>query len=256
MLFEDKVVLITGAAGGIGIAAAKAFAKEGAKLALVDLKREPLEKAAETVDAKEKLLLTANVANEDEVKAYVQETKNHYGQIDVFINNAGINGEFKNITEQTEENFQNVFGVNVMGVFFGMKYVLDVMKEQKSGAVVNTASNGGLLGAPGMSAYVASKHAVIGLNKSAALEVAEYGVRVNAVAPSGVNTEMMRRIETNAMGDKSEEARKAFEASVPMNRYATAEEIADLMVFLSSDKASFLNGSYYRIDGGQGATSV
>ncbi|WP_102029089.1 SDR family NAD(P)-dependent oxidoreductase [Salirhabdus sp. Marseille-P4669] len=256
MLFKDKVVLITGAAGGIGIAAAKAFASEGAKLALVDLKREPLEKAAEQVEAADKLLLTANVAKEEEVKAYVQQTKDHYGRIDVFINNAGINGEFKNITEQTAENYQNVFGVNVMGVFFGMKYVFEVMKEQKSGAVVNTASNGGLLGAPGMSAYVASKHAVIGLNKTAALEMAEYGVRVNAVAPSGVNTEMMRRIETNAAGDKAEEARKAFEASVPMNRYATADEIADLMVFLSSDKASFISGSYYRIDGGQGATSV
>ncbi|YCA41969.1 glucose 1-dehydrogenase [Bacillus sp. JZ8] len=256
MLFEDKVVLITGGAGGIGIAAAKVFAKEGAKLALVDLKREPLEKAAESVDAKDVLLLTANVSIEDEVKEYVQKTKDYYGKIDVFINNAGINGEFKDITEQTEENFQNVFGVNVMGVFFGLKYVLQLMKEQKSGAVVNTASNGGLLGAPGMSAYVASKHAVIGLNKTAALEMAEYGVRVNAVAPSGVNTEMMRSIEKNAMGEKAEEARKAFEASVPMNRYANAEEIADLMVFLSSEKASFTSGSYYRIDGGQGATSV
>ncbi|MRG88106.1 SDR family NAD(P)-dependent oxidoreductase [Salinibacillus xinjiangensis] len=256
MRFKDKVVLITGAAGGIGIAAAQAYAKEGAKLALVDLKQEPLEKAAEQIEAQDKLLLTANVSNEEEVKGFVQKTKDHYGRIDIFLNNAGINGEFHNITDQTEENFQNVFGVNVMGVFFGLKYVLQVMKEQKSGAVVNTASNGGLLGAPGMSAYVASKHAVVGLNKTAALEMAEYGVRVNAVAPSGVNTEMMRRIEQNAAGDQAEEARKAFEASVPMNRYATAEEIADLMVFLSSDQASFISGSYYRIDGGQGATSV
>lgn len=256
MQFKDKVVLVTGAAGGIGIAAAKAFAKEGAKIALVDLKRESLEKAAESIDTKDKLLLTANVAVEDEVKEYVQKTKDHYGRIDIFVNNAGINGEFKNITEQTEENFNNVFGVNVMGVFFGLKYVLEVMKEQKSGAVINTASNGGLLGAPGMSAYVASKHAVIGLNKTAALEMAEYGVRVNAVAPSGVNTQMMRSIEKNAMGEKADEARSAFEASVPMNRYATAEEIADLMLFLTSEKASFISGSYYRIDGGQGATSV
>ncbi|MCJ7843443.1 glucose 1-dehydrogenase [Lederbergia sp. NSJ-179] len=256
MLFNNKVVLITGAAGGIGIAVAKAFAKEGAKLALVDLKRETLEKAAESLEAEDTLLLTANVGNENEVKEYVQKTKDHYGRIDVFINNAGINGEFKNITEQTEENFKNVFGVNVMGVFYGLKYVLKIMKEQKSGSVVNTASNGGLLGAPGMSAYVASKHAVIGLNKTAALEMAEYGVRVNAVAPSGVNTEMMRRIEKNAMGERAEEARKTFEASVPMNRYATAEEIADLMVFLSSGKASFISGAYYRIDGGQAATSV
>lgn len=143
-----------------------------------------------------------------------------------------------------------------MGAFFGLKYVLRVMKEQKSGAIVNTASNGGLLGAPGMSAYAASKHAVIGLNKTAALEAADYGVRVNAVAPSGVDTQMMRSIETNTMPGHEAEAKSKFEASVPMNRYATAEEIANLMVFLSSEKASFISGAYYRIDGGQGATSV
>ncbi|GAB3063341.1 SDR family NAD(P)-dependent oxidoreductase [Virgibacillus ainsalahensis] len=256
MQFEDSVVLITGAAGGIGVEAAKAFAKEGAKLALVDLKKDALEKAAESIEAKDKLLLTANVAKEDEVKDYVEKTKDYFGRIDVFINNAGINGDFATITEQTADNFRNVFDVNVMGVFFGLKYVLEVMKEQKSGAVVNTASNGGLLGAPGMSAYVASKHAVIGLNKSASMEMTEYGVRVNAVAPSGVDTEMMKSIETNATGESSEEARKQFAATVPMNRYATAGEIADLMVFLASDKASFISGSYYRIDGGQGAQSV
>ncbi|WP_404454858.1 SDR family NAD(P)-dependent oxidoreductase [Oceanobacillus kapialis] len=256
MQFKDKLVLITGAAGGIGISAAKAFQKEGAKLALVDLKKEALEEAAASLEDSNVLLLDANVTKEEEVKNYVEKTKEHYGRIDVFINNAGINGEFANLTEQTADNFNAVFGVNVMGAFYGLKYVLNIMKEQKSGAVVNTASNGGLLGAPGMSAYVASKHAVIGLNKTAALEMAEYGVRVNAVAPSGVDTAMMRSIESNAMGDKAEEARKQFEASVPLNRYATAEEIADLMVFLSSDKASFISGSYYRIDGAQGATSV
>ncbi|MFS0751155.1 SDR family NAD(P)-dependent oxidoreductase [Oceanobacillus sp. 1P07AA] len=255
-MFENKVVLITGGAGGIGLEVAKAFAHEGAKLALVDLKNEALEEAASEIDTEEILLITANVGKEEDVKNYVDRTKEQYGKIDIFINNAGINGNFSNIIEQTKENFKNVFDVNVMGVFFGMKYVLQVMKEQKSGVVINTASNGGLLGAPGMSAYVASKHAVIGLNKTAALEMAEYGVRVNAVAPSGVNTEMMRSIEKNAMGDKAEDARSQFEASVPMNRYATAEEIANLMLFLSSDKASFISGSYYRIDGGQGATSV
>lgn len=256
MNFKDKVVLITGAAGGIGIAAAQAFAKEGAKLALVDLKNEALFEAEKSIDCEDILLISADVGLEEEVKNYVDRTVEHYGCIDVFINNAGVNGEFHPITEQTIDNFNQVMNVNVKGVFLGLKYVLQVMKEQKSGVVVNTASNGGLLGAPGMSLYVASKHAVIGLNKSAALEMAEHGVRVNAVAPSGVNTEMMRRIEHNAMGDQAEEARKQFEASVPMNRYATAEEIADLMVFLASDKAAFISGSYYRIDGGQGATSV
>jgi 3-hydroxybutyrate dehydrogenase len=256
MSFAGKVVLITGAAGGIGIAAAKAYAKEGAKLALVDLSKEALEKAAQDINADELLLLTADVSKEEDVKQYVEDVKNKFGRIDVFINNAGINGKFGLIEEQTAENYQAVFGVNVMGAFFGLKYVLRVMKEQKSGAIVNTASNGGLLGAPGMSAYAASKHAVIGLNKTAALEAADYGVRVNAVAPSGVDTQMMRSIETNTMPGHEEEAKSKFEASVPMNRYATAAEIADLMVFLSSEKASFISGAYYRIDGGQGATSV
>lgn len=256
MSFSGKVVLITGAAGGIGIAAAKVFAKEGAKLALVDLSKDALEQAARSINAEDILLLSADVSKEQDVKNYVEDTKNAFGQIDVFINNAGINGDFANLDEQTEKNFNAVFGVNVLGAFFGLKYVLPIMKEQRSGAVVNTASNGGLLGAPGMGLYVASKHAVLGLNKTAALEVADFGVRVNAVAPSGVDTQMMRSIETNAMPAKEGEARTAFESSVPMKRYATAEEIADLMVFLSSDKASFISGSYYRIDGGQGATSV
>lgn len=256
MSFSDKVVLITGAAGGIGIAAAKAYAKEGAKLALVDLSKEALEKAAQEINASDMLLLTADVSKEEDVKQYVEDTKSKYGRIDVFLNNAGINGAFATIDEQTAENYQAVFGVNVMGAFFGLKYVLKIMKEQKSGAIVNTASNGGLIGAPGMSAYAASKHAVIGLNKTAALEAAPFGIRVNAVAPSGVDTAMVHAIEANAMPGNEDEAGKQFKASVPMNRYATAEEIANLMVFLSSESASFITGAYYRIDGGQGATSA
>jgi NAD(P)-dependent dehydrogenase (short-subunit alcohol dehydrogenase family) len=133
---------------------------------------------------------------------------------------------------------------------------MKVMMNQKEGSIVNMASNGGLLGAPGMSSYVASKHGVIALNKTAALEGAEYGIRSVAVCPSGVDTQMMRSIEKNAMPGKEEEAKSVFEASVPMNRYAEATEIANLITFLASEKASFISGSYYRIDGGQGATSV
>ncbi|UOQ48315.1 SDR family oxidoreductase [Gracilibacillus caseinilyticus] len=256
MSLKEKVVLITGAAGGIGIAAAKAFAKEGAKLALVDLSKDAIQQKAKDVEAEDILLLSADVTKEDDVKTYVETTLTKWGAIDVFINNAGINGKFANLDEQTVDNFQAVIGVNVLGAFLGLKHVLPVMKKQKNGAIVNTASNGGLLGAPGMGLYVASKHALIGLNKTASLEAAEYGVRVNAIAPSGVDTQMMRSIESNAMPGSEEEARTKFEASVPMNRYSTPEEIADLMVFLSSEKASFISGSYYRIDGGQGATSV
>lgn len=254
MDFENKVVLITGAAGGIGIAAARKFAEQGARIALVDLSREALEVAA--ADLPEALLLAANVADEDDVKAYVAKTVETFGRIDVFVNNAGINGDFKPITEQTVENYQKVLNVNVLGVALGLKHVIKQMQAQGGGAVVNTASNGGLLGAPGMSAYVASKHAVIGINKSVALEVAGDGIRVNAVCPSGVDTQMMRSIETNAMKGHEDEARKKFESSVPLGRYAEADEIADLMLFLASDKASFITGAYYRIDGGGGAVSV
>lgn len=254
--FSNKVVLITGAAGGIGIATAKAFAEQGAKLALVDLNQEALEKAVKEAGIDDALLLTADVTNEEEVKKYVDDTVEKYGKIDSFVNNAGINGDFANIVDQTVANFKNVLNVNVIGVFLGLKYVMKVMIEQKQGSIVNLASNGGLLGAPGMSSYVASKHAVIALNKTAALEGADYGIRSVAVCPSGVDTQMMRSIEKNAMPGKEEEAKSAFAASVPMNRYAEASEIADLIAFLASEKASFISGSYYRIDGGQGATSV
>ncbi len=254
MDFENKVVLITGAAGGIGIAAARKFAAEGAKLALVDLSREALEKAASDLEGA--LLVAADVSKEEDVKAYVDQTVEAFGRIDVFVNNAGINGDFKDITEQTRENYTKVLDINVIGVALGLKYVVAQMKKQGSGAIVNTASNGGLLGAPGMSAYVASKHAVLGINKSVALEVAGDNIRVNAVCPSGVDTQMMRSIETNAMKGREDEARKQFESAVPLGRYAEADEIADLMLFLASDKASFITGAYYRIDGGGGATSV
>jgi len=255
-IYTDKVVLITGAAGGIGIATAKAFAEQGAKLALVDLNKEALEKAVKEAGIEDALLLTANVTKEEEVQKYVEDTVAKYGKIDSFVNNAGINGDFANIVDQTVANFKNVLDVNVIGVFLGLKHVMKVMIQQKQGSIVNLASNGGLLGAPGMSSYVASKHAVIALNKTAALEGAEHGIRSVAVCPSGVDTQMMRSIEKNAMPGQEEEAKKAFAATVPLNRYAEASEIADLITFLASDKASFISGSYYRIDGGQGATSV
>lgn len=254
MEFKDKVVLITGAAGGIGLAAARKFAAEGAKLALVDLKRESLETAAGDIEGA--VLIAADVSKEADVEAYVAKTVKAFGRIDVFVNNAGINGDFKPIEEQSFENYSNVLLINVIGAAMGLKHVVKQMKVQGAGAIVNTASNGGLLGAPGMSAYVASKHALIGVNKSVALEVASAGIRVNAVCPSGVDTQMMRSIESNARKGDEAEARKQFEAAVPLGRYAEAEEIADLMLFLASDRASFITGAYYRIDGGGGAVSV
>ncbi|WP_423800782.1 SDR family NAD(P)-dependent oxidoreductase [Neobacillus sp. SAB-20_R2A] len=230
---------------------------EGAKLALVDLNEDALKKASEQVDASDILLVPADVTKEDQVKNYVDKTVEKFGRIDVFINNAGVNGANATITEQTEKNLRFVMDVNFFGAYYGLKYVLPVMQEQKSGSVVNTASNGGWLGARGMSVYVASKHAVVGLTKTAALEMASYGVRVNGVAPGATNTDMMRRIEKNAVGEEhAEEAQKAFAAAVPMGRYATPEEIADLMVFLGSDKSRFIDGTIVRIDGGMSSNSA
>lgn len=256
MFYEGKSVIITGAAGGIGSAFAKMAAAEGAKLTLVDQNQQDLERVAQELDHDHVQVVTADVTKEEDTASYVQQAKDAYGSVDVFVNNAGINGEFANLVDQSMDNLDAVLGVNVKGVFAGLKYVMKAMIEQGGGAIVNLASNGGLLGAPGMGPYVASKHAVIGLTKTAALEGADHNIRVNAVAPSGVDTQMMRSIESNASPEDTDSARTQFEASVPLNRYATAEEIADLIHFLGSDRASFISGSYYRIDGAQGATSV
>ncbi|MFP7492556.1 SDR family NAD(P)-dependent oxidoreductase [Terribacillus saccharophilus] len=253
--FEGKVILITGAAGSIGSSAARSFAEAGAKLALLDLSEEALETAAADINT-EKLLLTADMTIEAEMERAVQATVDRFGRIDVFINQAGISGDFLPLTEQTVESMEQVLQTNVVGAFIALKHVLRVMIKQRSGAVVNGACSGSLLGGPGMSTYVASKHALLGLNKTAALEVSEYGIRVNAVCPSALDTGWMEDIESKAAKGNEKTARSGFEASVPLNRYGTVEEVTGLMLFLASDRASFITGSYFRVDGGQGTTSV
>lgn len=254
-LYEDKVVLITGAAGGIGLASAKKFAEEGAKLALVDLSAEAVENAAKEIEGTEIITFGANVTDESEVEKFVNATKEHFGKIDVFLNNAGVNGKTEELVDITKENIESVFAVNVYGVFYGLKHVLAVMKEQKSGSVINMGSIGSWIGSPSMSPYVASKHAVIGITKSAALEAADYGVRVNAISPHAVETEMMRRIEANRNPEEAAASKQAVIDGIPLSRYAQPEEIADLIIFIGSDKASFITGTYQRIDGGASALS-
>lgn len=254
-LHEDKVVLITGAAGGIGLAAAKKYALEGAKLALVDLSQEAIEKAAKEIEDAEVITFSGDVSKESDVEAFVKGTKDYYGRIDVFVNNAGINGKTEDLIDITQDNIEQVFQVNVFGVFYGLKHVLRVMKEQKSGSVINMGSIGSWIGSPSMSPYVASKHAVAGITKSAALEAAEYGVRVNAVSPHAVETEMMRRIEANRNPEEAAASKEAVLSTIPLGRYAQPEEIADFIIYLSSEKASFISGTFHRIDGGASALS-
>jgi NAD(P)-dependent dehydrogenase (short-subunit alcohol dehydrogenase family) len=255
MEFTNKIVIITGAAGGIGEAAAKLFAKEGAKLTLVDINEGELKRVTSElgVDESNYLIQVTDVAKEEQVKNYVDQTLQKYGRVDVFVNNAGVEGKVKGIVETTAEELEFVLGVNVKGVYYGLKHVLPTMIANKYGSIINTSSVAGFIGSPGLAPYIASKHAVLGITKTAALEVAPYGIRVNAVCPGPVDNRMMRSIEEGAAPGQGAVVQQEFEKMIPLGRYATNEEVADLIYFLASDKAKYLTGVAYRVDGGMGA---
>ncbi|PWA12158.1 oxidoreductase [Pueribacillus theae] len=250
MDFNGEIVLITGAAGGIGKETARLFHEQGAKLVLVDLDKNALEKIAFELNLKDYLLFPADVRNEVDVKSFVQASVSKYGKIDVFFNNAGIVGRYGQVTEISTDDFEKVMSVNVKGVFYGLKHVLDVMIKQKSGSIVNTSSIAGLKGSPGLAPYSASKHAVIGLTKTAALEVGEDGIRVNAICPAPVNTQMMRSLDAIKYPNNPLRAKEEYEKRIPIKRYSEPNEIAELVLFLSSEKASYITGGCYQIDGG------
>lgn len=251
--FENKVVIITGAAGGIGKVTAKKLADEGAKLSLVDLNLEAVQQVITELglDDSRAIALQADVSKEEDVKAYVDATVEKFGRIDGFFNNAGIEGKTFNVEDYPTEIFEAVLNVNVKGAFLGLKYVVPVMKEQKYGSIVNTASGAGIIGSPGFVGYNSSKHAVIGMTKVVALETASYGVRVNAVAPGVINTRMMRQIEENTLPGQGEKAIETFSSAVPMGRYGEPEEVANVVLFQLSDDASYVSQSIYTVDGGQ-----
>ena len=171
-----------------------------------------------------------------------------YGKIDIFFNNAGIEGKVAPITEQKVEDLDKVLAVNVRGVFLGLQNVLPVMMEQKSGSITNTSSVAGLGGSPGVPPYIASKHAVVGLTKAAAVESAAYGIRVNSIHPSPVNTRMMRSLESGLNVDEATLAK-----SIPLGRYGESEDISNLVLFLASGEITFIRGSQYHVDGGMAA---
>jgi NAD(P)-dependent dehydrogenase (short-subunit alcohol dehydrogenase family) len=256
MDFTGKVALITGGGGGIGRAAAVAFAQAGAKVVVVDRDGASAEASAGIVRQKggEALALTADVTRSAEVKAYVKATIDKFGRIDCFFNNAGIEGKLAPAAEYDEAVFDQVIGVNLKGVFLGLRHVLPEMIRQGSGAVVNTASVAGLTGSPGMSAYTASKHGVIGLTKAVAGEVGRQGIRVNAVCPGPVDTRMIHDIEKQIDPANPDGVNQRYQASLPSGRYSTAEEIASMVLFLCSDFASNITGGQYVVDGGRTAT--
>src|SRR5690242_12506171 len=254
--FTGKVALITGGANGIGRATALGFARGGAKLVLVDRDAAAGEATAGVVrqqggDAR---FVAADVTKSAEVRDYVKAALDAYGAIDCFFNNAGIEGKWAHTAEYDEDMFDAVIGVNVKGVFLGLRHVLPVMLQQQRGAIVNTASVAGLVATPGMPAYVASKHAVIGLTKTAAGEVARQGIRVNAVCPGPVDTDAMRRLEEQIAPDDPTGLTARNRAAQPTGRYSTPEEVANVVLFLCSDLASAITGAQYVIDGGRTAT--
>lgn len=250
--FKGKAAVITGGGGGIGRAVCLALAKLGAKVAVVDLSKELGSETVRLIELEggQAKFILADVSKSEDVQRYVNETVAAYGRIDHFFNNAGWEGIPKPIVEHPEETFDRVMAINVRGVFLGLKYVLPVMIEQKSGTVVNTASVYGYKSVPGVVAYSASKHAVLAITKTAALEVAKQGIRVNAVCPGPVNTRMMRTMEEAFAPGGGEAVKQQLADSIPDGRYAEPEEVANLMLYLASDMSSHITGQSIIIDGG------
>jgi NAD(P)-dependent dehydrogenase (short-subunit alcohol dehydrogenase family) len=250
--FEGKVVLITGAAGGIGRAAAVRFATEGARLGLVDLSRDGLQA---TLDAVEKaggagLMVEADVTRSADVARYAAAVAERWGGVDCFFNNAGVLGAVKALVDYPEETFDRVLAVNVKGVWLGIKTVAPLLRARGGGAIVNTASIAGLRGSRNLVAYTASKHAVVGLTRTAALELAPAGIRVNAICPSPIDTAMVRDLETGASPVNPAAFHERLAATIPLRRYGQPEEVAALVTFLCSADADYLTGGIYTVDGG------
>jgi NAD(P)-dependent dehydrogenase (short-subunit alcohol dehydrogenase family) len=256
MDFKNKVALVTGGSNGIGRATALGFAGRGAKVVIVDRDKTGGEATEGIVRQQggEALFVQADVTDAKSVEAYVKKAVDTYGRIDCFHNNAGIEGKVANIVDYDESMFDQVMSVNVRGVFLGLKYVLKQMLAQKSGAIVNTASTAGLMGSPGMPAYVASKHAVLGLTKTASGEVARQGIRVNAVCPGPIDTRMIQDLQKQLNPENPDKVAATYQASIPIGRYGTAEEVANTVLFLCSDLAGNITGAHFVVDGGRTST--
>jgi NAD(P)-dependent dehydrogenase (short-subunit alcohol dehydrogenase family) len=245
---KNKVAVITGGAAGIGKATAQLFLSEGARVFLVDNQEKELQATAKELNSPNVAYCKADVSKSADVKKYVGEALNAFDRIDVFFNNAGIEGTVSSIAEYPEEIFDRVIAVNLKGVWLGCQYLIPKMTQ--GGSVIITSSVAGLKGFPGLGAYVTSKHGVIGIMRTAALEFAKNGIRVNSIHPGPVTTQMMQRIEEDMSPEKAQEVHKGFEAGIPFGRYATAEEIAQLALFLASDDSRYITGDTHVIDGG------
>ena len=258
---SGKTALITGGAGGIGQAAARLFTAEGARVALVDRDEAALQAVVQSIGEESASYVVADVTQPEQVEIYVKAAVDRWGGVDIYLANAGIEGMVSPIPDYPLDVFEQVIAVNVTGVWLGLKYVIPVMSERDGGSIVITSSTAGIGGTAGMSAYTTSKHAVIGMMRTAALECAPMGIRVNTVNPAPIETRMMRSLEEMrvAAADDSEvtveRTKQAYSARIPLQRYGNPEEVARLMMFLASDDSSYCTGGVYMVDGGRSAGS-
>ncbi|WP_294818680.1 glucose 1-dehydrogenase [uncultured Flavobacterium sp.] len=253
--FQGKTIIITGAAMGLGLAAAKTVAEKGANLALVDYNEEALEKAKKeilSVAPNAKILaVTADISDEDAVKNYIDKTLSEYGKIDGFYNNAGIEGKQAPITEYDIEVFKKVIDINLMGVYYGLKHVIPAMQKNGGGKIVNVASVGGIRGVINQMPYVASKHAVSGMTKNAAIEYGKDNIFTNAIAPGAILTPMVAGAFKQVNPSDPAAAEKEYAQRNPTRRLGKPEEVGKLVAFLLSDDCQYVNGQIIAIDGGE-----
>ncbi|TDQ31068.1 SDR family NAD(P)-dependent oxidoreductase [Zeaxanthinibacter enoshimensis] len=245
---SDKVAIITGGAGGIGLATAKLFLEQGARVMLVDLDQETLENIHSEMNHEHLAIFAADVSDAEDTRRFIDKTLDVFGGIDIFFANAGIEGTSSPIAEYPDDIYDRVLAVNLKGVWLGCKHVIPRM--YKGGSVIMTSSVAGLKGFPGLGAYVASKHAVVGLMRVAALEFASQQIRVNSIHPGPVNNQMMRRIEEEINPEDPAGVIEGFEASIPFRRYADSSEIAEMALFLASDESKYITGCTHIVDGG------
>jgi NAD(P)-dependent dehydrogenase (short-subunit alcohol dehydrogenase family) len=243
---ENRVAIVTGAASGIGRSTALALAREGAQVVVSDIDEAGGQETVRLIEAGggEAIFVKTDVSDPGAVEALVDKAVETYGHLDVMVNNAGIGGEAAPLADYSLESWDRVIGINLSGVFYGMKYAIPAMLKGGGGSIVNVASILGQVGFPTAPAYVAAKHGILGLTKNAALEYSAQGVRINAVGPGFIRTPMIEALE------EDEATNQMLVSMHPIGRLGEPEEVAELIVWLASDKASFVTGAYYPVDGG------